>query len=87
MTVRALRRLRKLLRVALEIVEQGQFPPPELSNPRQAKILVVMTDRPQTARRIAGKVGGRLDAYFYRELGALVDAGHVRHVRQGYVLP
>jgi hypothetical protein len=84
----AVRQLRVLLRQALEIIDQGA-PEPELPrlSPTQRHILAMLTDRPQSAQRLAARSGHRSNTYFRDQLGVLVDAGLVRHVRRGYRRP
>ncbi|MGH7223808.1 MAG: hypothetical protein ACRELF_11305 [Gemmataceae bacterium] len=66
-------------------VESGQVP--EGMGDYDAAIVRAVSDNAVSAARLARTAGHRHNSYFRERLAALVEAGYIRHTRQGYRLP
>jgi hypothetical protein len=55
--------------------------------PYDAAIVRALTDQPVSSQRLAARAGHRFNSHFRGRLSALVESGHVRRTRRGYLLP
>jgi hypothetical protein len=85
LAVLVVRGIVEIVRAVAPPVRPGA-PPADMSA-YDAAIYNAAGDNPMSSRRLAARAGHRDNSYFRERLARLVDAGHIRYTRRGYVRP